>query len=229
MFPDPEAFNPLRWLEPSYPTYQEPLTQYPTILNCTQFGYGRRLCQGQTVADEDLLIGIGSIAWLFDISELPEDQVASSIGTNKNVIISAEELNAGVKPEKGRPTMEQVILSTYAYPGSWPEDRHDAKGRSVLQANASQSKDYEDEDYDEKAPKFPKHDSKTIDPTLDYTTLLIAKPVPFKFSLRVRDKHRAEIARSMFQEGIEKGDYKDNREYWGADQGKGQPLGWGKV
>lgn len=69
IFPDPESFNPLRWLESSYPTYQEPLTQYPTIINCTQFGYGRRLCQGQTVADEDLLIGIGSIAWLFDLSK----------------------------------------------------------------------------------------------------------------------------------------------------------------
>ena len=27
LYPDPEAFNPLRWIKPEYPTYQEPLSQ----------------------------------------------------------------------------------------------------------------------------------------------------------------------------------------------------------
>jgi hypothetical protein len=226
MFPDPEAFNPLRWLEPAYPTFQEPLTQYPTILNCTQFGYGRRLCQGQTVADEDLLIGIGSIAWLFDISKLPEDKVASSMDVNRKGAISPQELNIGPRSQNGRPSMEQVILSTYAYPGSRPEDEHNKKRTCTSRPEGAT---LGGSDNDEKAQKFSKHDPKTIDPTLDFTTLLIAKPVPFKFSLTVRNRLRAEKVQRLFQEGIKMGDYKDDREFWGADQGKGQPLGWGKV
>src|ERR1700753_1771384 len=75
IFPAPETFNPLRWLEPEYPTYKEPLTQYPNILNMTQFGYGRRTCQGQTVTEADLLVGIGSIAWLFNISKNAQSPV----------------------------------------------------------------------------------------------------------------------------------------------------------
>lgn len=220
MFPDPETFNPLRWVEPGYPTYQEPLTQYPTIINSTQFGYGRRLCQGQTVADEDLLIGIGSIAWLFDIAQRPEDATVlvsepevvadpesienNSIGINEKASISSEELNTGVDEPKS-PTMEDMILSKYNYPGSFPTR-------------------VEKED---KTPEKPK--KSIIDPTLDFTTLLIAKPLPFKFQLQPRDSERVAKVRALFNEGVEKGDYKPSREFWGENQGKNKEFGWGKV
>lgn len=225
MFPDPETFNPLRWVKPEYPTYKEPLTEFPTIINSTQFGYGRRTCQGQTVADEDLLIGIGSIAWLFNMNRIAEeknvpseesDVVADSeeakshgIGMNEKASVSNEELNTGIEPEG--PTMEDLILSKYSYPGSFPPDAKSEKN----------------------VKKKPKSCTKKIlekvDPTLDFTTLLIAKPLPFKFQLRPRDNERAAKARELFGEGVANGDYKDSRNFWGKDQGKGQPLGWGKV
>jgi cytochrome P450 len=113
MFPDPETFNPLRWIEPEYPTYQEPLTQFPTIINSTQFGYGRRTCQGQAVTDEDLLIGIGSIAWMFNISQKADDasipdatqpHKVNKIGINEKASISNEELNTGVNKSSSRDT-----------------------------------------------------------------------------------------------------------------------------
>src|ERR1700722_16919666 len=140
MFPDPESFNPLRWLEPSYPTYREPLTQYPTIINSTQFGYGRRLCQGQTVADEDLLIGIGSIAWLFDLSKHSDeaddesctdsgygsqsenDEISekeSSVHLNKKATISYEELNTGIEITA---SSNDDQPSSLTHPGAWPVD-----------------------------------------------------------------------------------------------------------
>ncbi|KAL5409611.1 hypothetical protein PMIN03_005857 [Paraphaeosphaeria minitans] len=215
MFPDPEAFNPLRWIEPGWPTYQEPLTQFPTIINCSQFGYGRRLCQGQTVADEDLLIGIGSIAWMFDISKehIPVAANASShsIGMIENASISQEELTTGIeKPESH--TMEDALLSKYTYPGAFPP-----------------SCDEREEKIIEKVKELSKFDPANIDPTLDFSTLLIAKPLPFEFELRPRDGERAERVRKLFQEGCEKGEYKESREFWGENQGKGKPCGWGKV
>ncbi|KAF2492204.1 cytochrome P450 [Lophium mytilinum] len=225
MFPDPESFNPLRWVKPEFPTYREPLTQYPTVINCTQFGYGRRVCQGQGVADEDMLIGIGSIAWLFNIAKKGENDSDESCGDSgydslseteeldekdglrrhhANATISAEELNAGLeKPE----TAEELF-----YPGAWPA------------ADIA-----EEEVHLEKIRVKTKKSSQDLDPTLDFTTLLIAKPVPFAFELSIRTRDRAEKARSLFEEEQAKGAYSSSRAYWGEDQGKGKELGWGKV
>lgn len=195
MFPDPEAFNPLRWVEPEFPTYQEPLTQFPTIINSTQFGYGRRTCQGQTVTDEDLLIGIGSIAWLFNISKAPskdsdestpKNNAAPKIGLNEKASISNEELNAG------------IATAAKALPNFKPLEWGDLS-------------------------------QKPDDPTLDYSILLIAKPIPFSFQLLPRDAERAGKIRHLFHEGVKRGEYTDSREYWGENQGRDKPIGWGKV
>ena len=70
---------------------------------------------------------------------------------------------------------------------------------------------------------------KDLDPTLDFTTLLIAKPLPFRFNLSVRDSDRAERVRQLFEDGVEGGQYAKGREFWGENQGRTQPLGWGKV
>jgi len=217
MFPDPEAFNPLRWVEPEYPTYQEPLTQFPTIINSTQFGYGRRTCQGQAVTDEDLLIGIGSIAWMFNISQRSDDAAITSeptkehnIGLNENASISNEELNAGVATTQ-HATLESRILARFTYPGSSPA----AKSKPPPSTY--------------KPLEWGDISQKPSDPTLDYSILLIAKPIPFKFDLRPRDSARASSIRALFQEGCERGEYTDCREYWGPNQGRDKPLGWSKV
>lgn len=68
-YPQPDAYNPHRWLDESFPTYQEPLSKYPTIAHYTQFGFGRRVCQGQEVAEVDMFVGIGAMAWAFNIGK----------------------------------------------------------------------------------------------------------------------------------------------------------------
>ena len=70
---------------------------------------------------------------------------------------------------------------------------------------------------------------KPADPTLDFSILLIAKPIPFRFDLKPRSAARAAKARELFVEGLEKGHYVKPREYWGPDQGRGESLGWSKV
>ncbi|KAI0594596.1 cytochrome P450 [Biscogniauxia sp. FL1348] len=67
LYPDAEAFNPGRWLSPEYPTYKEPLTLYPNLHGFSQFGFGRRTCQGIPIVDQDLFLAMGGMAWAFHI------------------------------------------------------------------------------------------------------------------------------------------------------------------
>ncbi|OTB05000.1 hypothetical protein M426DRAFT_57638 [Hypoxylon sp. CI-4A] len=64
-YPDADAFNPGRWLDPAYPTYKEPLTIYPNLHGFSQFGFGRRTCQGIPIVDQDLFLTMGGMAWAF--------------------------------------------------------------------------------------------------------------------------------------------------------------------
>ncbi|KAK4097601.1 cytochrome P450 [Parathielavia hyrcaniae] len=66
-YPDAEAFNPDRWLDPRYPTYREPLSTYPNLASFSQFGFGRRTCQGVPVVEQDLFLTMGGLAWAFDL------------------------------------------------------------------------------------------------------------------------------------------------------------------
>ncbi|KAJ4325590.1 hypothetical protein N0V94_000545 [Neodidymelliopsis sp. IMI 364377] len=205
IYPDPETFNPLRWLKPEYPTYQEPLTQFPTIINSSQFGYGRRVCQGQAVADEDLLIGIGSIAWLFNISKRSQEKPPVPkkpkhlAGLDKKRTISTEELNAGLPSLTSEKEIQALTKPTRPFPPGY---------KPIEWGHPSQ---------------------KPEDPTLDYSILLIAKPIPFQFDLKPRNTARSNRVRELFAEGLERGEYTKPREYWGPNQGRNESIGWSKV
>jgi len=67
LYPDADAFRPERWLEKSYPTYREPLSRYPTTVGFTSFGFGRRTCLGQELAEVEVFTVVAAVAWAFDI------------------------------------------------------------------------------------------------------------------------------------------------------------------
>jgi hypothetical protein len=67
-YPDPENFRPERWLEVGWPTYQEPLTRYPTIKGMSSFGWGKRQCLGMTLTQDELLVACGTLCWAFNIN-----------------------------------------------------------------------------------------------------------------------------------------------------------------
>jgi cytochrome P450 len=67
MYPDGAVFNPARWLEPQYPTYQEPLTVYPNLQGFVSFGHGRRACPASNFTERSLTILVARIAWGFTI------------------------------------------------------------------------------------------------------------------------------------------------------------------
>ncbi|KAJ4290041.1 hypothetical protein N0V88_006844 [Collariella sp. IMI 366227] len=66
-YPDPEAFNPARWVDPEYPSYRDPIERYPNLGGFSQFGFGRRTCQGVPVVEQDLFLVMGGMAWAFDV------------------------------------------------------------------------------------------------------------------------------------------------------------------
>jgi hypothetical protein len=128
--------------------------------------------------------------------------------------ISNEELNAGMDTKE--PTMEEKLLAKFTYPGSEPANNAPlAKSKSAEPAY--------------KPLEWGDISQKPEDPTLDYSILLIAKPIPFKFELKPRDTVRANKVRGLFREGVKSGDFPETREYWGPNQGRDKPLGWSKV
>lgn len=238
MFPDPETFDPTRWIKPESPVYKEPLSKFPTILNCTQFGYGRRTCQGQTVSEADLIVGIASIAWLFNIKanpkpsqslQVPESPMSplspapeynekmSAIMTNINASISNEELVTGmsVHSSDDEDEFDDGVARVQQHPGAFPKPTRAELHAEYLEAIEKARKAQEEEE--------------NKDPTLVFTSLLIAKPLPFKFQLTVRNRERASMVQQLFKEQKEKGEFVPSREYWGENQGADKPLGWGKV
>ena len=69
LYPDGETFNPQRWLDPKYPTFKEPLDQYPNLKRFSAFGYGRRICPGLETAERSLFIQVACLAWACHISK----------------------------------------------------------------------------------------------------------------------------------------------------------------
>lgn len=84
MYPEPEVFNPDRWLSKEYPTYREPLTQHPNLNGYSQFGFGRRICQGIPVVEQDLFLTMGGMAWAFDIQKRRDAETGEEIPVHWN-------------------------------------------------------------------------------------------------------------------------------------------------
>ncbi|KAF2746386.1 cytochrome P450 [Sporormia fimetaria CBS 119925] len=66
-YPFPEEFRPERWLENTWPTYQEPLTKFPTVKGLTSFGWGRRQCLGMSLTQDELVAACGGLLWAFNL------------------------------------------------------------------------------------------------------------------------------------------------------------------
>lgn len=79
LYPDPETYNPQRWLDPDFPTYREPLSEYPNLHNYSSFGFGRRICPGQHIAEKNLYLLSSRIAWACNVSKAKDEQSGKEV------------------------------------------------------------------------------------------------------------------------------------------------------
>ncbi|EHK96397.1 putative O-methylsterigmatocystin oxidoreductase [Glarea lozoyensis 74030] len=68
-YPDSYNYHPERYLEEKWPTYKEPLTQFPTVKGLTSFGFGQRQCLGQSLTHDELIVACGALCWGFNMKK----------------------------------------------------------------------------------------------------------------------------------------------------------------
>lgn len=69
-FPDPDVFRPERFLNERQP--------YPNKKGHNAFGWGRRLCSGQPLAEQGLSLVIARMLWAFNIQPGLDEKVATA-------------------------------------------------------------------------------------------------------------------------------------------------------
>ncbi|KAK3400418.1 cytochrome P450 [Sordaria brevicollis] len=109
-YPSPETYNPARYLDPSYPTFQAPLTRYPNFREGSSmhsFGWGRRTCLGQNIVDDEMFVFGAALLWAFDVTpktcpvtgrEVPID----TMKTNSHVILEPVDFELGFRVREGK-------------------------------------------------------------------------------------------------------------------------------
>lgn len=240
VFLDPEAWNPMRWLDEKYPTFQAPLSKFPTITSYSQFGYGRRTCQGMGVTEADLFVGIGSVAWLFSIHPQGEDATPDvkhipAQPTNKRT--EAVEKQSSHVTSHGLATPPPDELSDKRLNEKYTMQRNDSaidvpQPRQSPESNNNLTSG-RSATFSATSPTAPKSSQLSgdpaTDPTLDFSTLLIAKPKPFKFDMRIRDQDRADkVARQWLNLKME-GEFEDSRCFWKGGNHGDKEYGWNPV
>ncbi|KAI0890123.1 cytochrome P450 [Annulohypoxylon maeteangense] len=119
-YPDPEVFHPERYLEKGWPTYQEPLSRYPNFregAGMHTFGWGRRVCLGQHIVDDEMFVSGAGVLWAFNLVRKTCPKTGEVIefdseGTNAHVILEPLPFPCDFQPRSTKRTAQ--ILLGYA-------------------------------------------------------------------------------------------------------------------
>ena len=123
-YPRGNEFLPERWLEPEYPTYKEPLTEYPNLRGHIAFGYGNRSCPGVDLTNMELCTLFGALAWSFDISA-PEGATIPYYEVNPYVITMTKPFPVNITPRSE--AKRQFIMDCCEDPGYTLKDKKENK------------------------------------------------------------------------------------------------------
>jgi len=141
-YPDPENYRPERWVEPGWPTYQEPLTQFPTVKGMSSFGYGQRQCLGMTLTQDELFIACGGLLWAFTMKRKIDPKTGQEIEapldkSNSLLIIKPDPFQMAFEPRSEKKRF-QIIEEWEEAEAKEEEDRrnfrnvtHTLKGEKV--------------------------------------------------------------------------------------------------
>ena len=118
-YPDGDNFRPERWLEPGWPTYQEPLSRYPNFREgqaMHTFGWGRRTCLGQNIVDDETFVFGAATLWAFKSGPKTCPRTGKVIpidtqATNSHVILEPSPFFLDFKPRS--PERAKHILDGY--------------------------------------------------------------------------------------------------------------------
>ncbi|KAK0664410.1 Cytochrome P450 monooxygenase psoD [Lasiodiplodia hormozganensis] len=114
-YPDPENFRPERWLQPGWPTFQEPLTQFPTLKGMTSFGWGQRQCLGQSVTQDELVVACGALAWCFNLKHKVDPRTGQKIHipldkSNSLLIVKPDPFQMAFEPRSEERKQQAIRL-----------------------------------------------------------------------------------------------------------------------
>ncbi|EIW84580.1 cytochrome P450 [Coniophora puteana RWD-64-598 SS2] len=85
-YPNPDSFLPSRWLES--PTTSPPSSpKLRTDLRFFTYGFGRRVCPGQHVANRSLFLNLALIFWAFDVVRPSKDTVYDIDGWKDTLVM----------------------------------------------------------------------------------------------------------------------------------------------
>ncbi|KAI2464127.1 cytochrome P450 [Annulohypoxylon bovei var. microspora] len=141
MYPDPDAFNPGRWVDPKFPTYKEPLTVHPNLNGFSQFGFGRRTCQGIPIVDQDLFLTMGGMAWAFNMRKKrnPDGTEVPVHWNDYTPLLIAKpvpfEFDATVRDEE-----KQRLIDRMWETGKGEDDEEEERNQMLLQKEMGQGK-----------------------------------------------------------------------------------------
>lgn len=111
-YPDPWNFRPERWLEPGWPSYQEPLSQYPTIMGMSSFGWGQRACLGQSLTRDETFVACGMLLWGFNLKKkIGPDGKEIDIDIHKSnslLIIKPDPFDMAFEPRSAERKQEMI-------------------------------------------------------------------------------------------------------------------------
>ncbi|KAG1840961.1 cytochrome P450 [Suillus tomentosus] len=99
-FPDPENFDPQRWVEPCG-RIRPGLKSFP-------FGFGRRVCPGQYLASDSILITLACLFWAFRILE-PKDAPIDRWAFKDNVVAHPQPFSVMFFPRWDVGYLEEIV------------------------------------------------------------------------------------------------------------------------
>ncbi|KAJ7275075.1 cytochrome P450 [Mycena rebaudengoi] len=102
IFPNPERFDPQRWVTPDGSGIREDLK---TVF---QFGFGRRVCPGSHVASKSLFINTALLMWAFRISQDAEKRI-DTLGFTNTANVHPLPFAARFEPRQDAEQMKRLL------------------------------------------------------------------------------------------------------------------------